>query len=103
MLNVCRSKTSRWVRRLEITGLLRRDGFEDFEYHWISKQLVEKLRAADKPAASVECVRVLRDAVAFLLAPDNCAYIEPSCLYQGRRLSAEAIERVAHALETGSK
>ncbi len=77
---------------------MMRDGLEDYEYHWLLADLAKKLHAAGKIGAAAECERTLQKADAFLLAPDNCAYIHPDYLYESRRQLAEAIEKARQRL-----
>ena len=78
---------------------MMRDGLEDYEYHKLLADAAKRLRVAGKQALAAECEDVLRRADAFILAYDNCAHIEPSFLYEGRRLLARHIERARAALE----
>ncbi len=75
-----------------------RDGLEDYEYHWVLADLAKRLRAAGKPAAAARCRHALAQADSFLLAYDDCAYLEPAFIYRSRRALASAIQQAKRAL-----
>lgn len=76
---------------------MMRDGLEDYEYHWLLAEAAKRLRAAGNVHLADECEQTLARADAFILAYDNCAHIQPSFIYDARRLLAEQIEK-AHAV-----
>jgi hypothetical protein len=77
---------------------MMRDGLEDYEYHWLLTEAAQKLRAGGREDLADECDSALRQADAFILAYDNCPHIQPSFIYDSRRLIAEQIEK-AHAAQ----
>ncbi len=78
---------------------MMRDGLEDYEYHVLLEKLAGRAREAGNDALAEECEQTLREADSFILACDNCAHIQPSFIYEGRRLLAEQIERAQATLQ----
>ena len=75
-----------------------RDGFEDYEYHVLLAGLAERAKQAGNADLAAECERTIEQADAFVLSYDNCPHIQPSFIYDARRLLAEQIEKATREL-----
>lgn len=73
---------------------MMRDGLEDYEYHHLLAGAAKKLHSIGKIKLAAECEDTLKKADSFILAYDNCSYIQPNYIYESRRLLAEQLEEV---------
>ena len=78
--------------------VMLRDGFEDYEYHALLSGLAERARQAGEADLGAECERTIERADAFILSYDNCPHIQPSFIYDARRLLAEQIEKATREI-----
>jgi hypothetical protein len=73
---------------------MMRDGLEDYEYHNLLAEAIKKLRAIGNISLAAECEQTLKQADSFILAYDNCSYIQPNFIYDSRRLIANQLNKV---------